>query len=208
MDLAFYASGTIAVLASVLAVTRRAAAWALVWLAASLLATAVVLFTLGGPFVAAMEAILYAGAVMVLFVFAVMMLNVARPRDAARRWPTTRAWLGPALLAAALLTLLIIVLLRDADGLPAQRDAGVSPARPAGILPARDGETGLTSFTAQSNGTHNAGETPASRVTPKQLSMTLFTHYVLAVELAGVLLLTAVVGVVHIGRRHRVERRP
>jgi len=50
-------------------------------------------------------------------------------------------------------------------GEPAEvcRGAGVSPARPAGILPASGGEADLTFFTEQSHGTHSAGETPASR---------------------------------------------
>jgi len=44
-----------------------------------------------------------------------------------------------------------------------ERDAGVSPARLAGILPAMIGEVGLTSSSDQINGAHNTGETPASR---------------------------------------------
>jgi len=43
------------------------------------------------------------------------------------------------------------------------RGEGVSPSRPAGILPASGGEAGLTSSNDQTRGTHNAGETPASR---------------------------------------------
>jgi len=46
------------------------------------------------------------------------------------------------------------------------RDAGVPPARPAGILPASHGETGVTASSDQANGTHNAGGTPAPRETP------------------------------------------
>jgi len=49
---------------------------------------------------------------------------------------------------------------------PVSRDAGVPPERPAGILPARDSEGGLASSSGRTNGTHNAGETPATRETP------------------------------------------
>jgi len=42
----------------------------------SLVAVAVVFFTLGAPFVAALEVIVYAGAIMVLFLFVIMMLNL------------------------------------------------------------------------------------------------------------------------------------
>jgi len=47
--------------------------------------------------------------------------------------------------------------------LGATRVAGVSPACPASILPARGGEAGVTSSDTLANGTHNAGETPATR---------------------------------------------
>ena len=49
---------------------------ALLYLIVSLLAVAVVFYVLGAPFVAALEVIIYAGAIMVLFVFVVMMLNL------------------------------------------------------------------------------------------------------------------------------------
>ena len=110
MTLAFYISSALAIVAAAVAVTRERPAWALVWLIASLLATAAVLFALGGPFVAALEVILYAGAVMVLFVFAVMMLHAADTRQPARRWRPPRAWLIPALLAATMLALMTVVL--------------------------------------------------------------------------------------------------
>jgi NADH-quinone oxidoreductase subunit J len=73
----------------------------------SLLAVAVVMFMLGGPFVAALEVIIYAGAIMVLFVFVIMLIghqSVAVP---------PRSWIGPSLLAAVLLGLLAWVLGRD-----------------------------------------------------------------------------------------------
>ena len=56
---------------------------ALLYLVVSLLAVAVVFFTLGAPFVAALEVIIYAGAIMVLFVFVVMMLNLGDARHRA-----------------------------------------------------------------------------------------------------------------------------
>ncbi|MCL2701008.1 MAG: NADH-quinone oxidoreductase subunit J [Phycisphaerae bacterium] len=171
MDLVFYIASALAVVAALLAVTRAEAAHALVWLVASLLATAAVLFTLGAPFVAAMEVILYAGAVMVLFVFVVMMLDVARPRETNRRLANPRVWLGPATLCAALLILLVFVLSR------ATGEAG--DVTPADVM----------------------------EITPKRIGVTLFTHYLLAVELAGMLLLAALVGAVHLGRQLRREGR-
>ena len=62
--------------ATVMMITRLNAVHALLYLIVSLLAVAVVFYTLGAPFVAALEVIIYAGAIMVLFVFVVMMLNL------------------------------------------------------------------------------------------------------------------------------------
>ena len=59
---------------------------ALLYLHVSLLAVAVIFFILGAPFVAALEVIIYAGAIMVLFIFVVMMLNLG-PAARRRRRP-------------------------------------------------------------------------------------------------------------------------
>ena len=71
----FYISAVVALVATLIAITRRHAVHALLYLIASLLAIAVVFYTLGAPFMAALELIIYAGAIMVLFVFVIMLLN-------------------------------------------------------------------------------------------------------------------------------------
>jgi NADH-quinone oxidoreductase subunit J len=111
MDVTFYLSAAVAVLATVLAITRPNAVHALIYLIVSLLAVALVLYTLGAPFVAALEVIIYAGAIMVLFVFVIMMLNLgAQAAEQEREWMHPTAWLGPALLALVLVAEVIAVL--------------------------------------------------------------------------------------------------
>ena len=75
MELAFYIAGAVAVLSTILMLTRLNVVHALLYLIVSLLAVAVVFYVLGAPFVAALEVIIYAGAIMVLFVFVVMMMT-------------------------------------------------------------------------------------------------------------------------------------
>lgn len=104
MAFIFYASSIVAVVATLLTITRRNAIHALLYLVVSLLAIAIDFYVMGAPFVAALELIIYAGAIMVLFVFVVMMLNIGEHAaetelDVFR----PRAWLGPGLLAAVLL---------------------------------------------------------------------------------------------------------
>ncbi len=107
---AFYLAAGIAVVATLLVVTRPNVVHALLYLVVSLLAVAVVFVTLGAPFVAALEVIIYAGAIMVLFVFAIMILNVgAEAVEQERAWLSPRLWTGPAILAAVLLGELVYV---------------------------------------------------------------------------------------------------
>lgn len=103
MEALFYISGTVAVIATVMVVTGTNAVHALLYLVVSLLAAALVFYSLGAPFAAALEVIIYAGAIMVLFVFVVMMLDMgpgAEKRERGLLDP--RAWAGPAFLAVVL----------------------------------------------------------------------------------------------------------
>ncbi len=100
----FYVAAAIAVLSTVLMITRMNAVHALLYLVVSLLAVAIVFYVLGAPFVAALEVIIYAGAIMVLFIFVMMMLNLGeRAIQMERSWLNPWAWTGPAILALILL---------------------------------------------------------------------------------------------------------
>ncbi len=96
MTLLFYLASTVAVIATLLAVTRRHAVHALLYLIVSLLAVAADFYALGAPFVAALEIMIYAGAIMVLFVFVVMMLNLAEhAMEVERDWLKPKQLAGP-----------------------------------------------------------------------------------------------------------------
>ena len=160
MQTVFLLSALIAVFATVMVITRLDAVHALLYLVVSLLAVAVVFYTLGAPFAAALEVIVYAGAIMVLFVFVLMMLNLgAAASEQEARWLAPGIWVGPTVLAAALLAELIYVFSR-------------------GMVPG--------------NGIVVVG--------PRAVGAALFGPYLLAVELASLLLLAALVGAYHLGR--------
>jgi len=134
---------------------------ALLHLIVSLLAIAVIFFTLGAPFVAALEVIIYAGAIMVLFVFVIMMLNLGpHAAEAERRWLDPAIWVGPGILALILAGEVGYLILRGA-----------------------------------------AGTTGAAIVGPQTVGVSLFTTYMLGVELASLVLLAGLVGAYHLGRR-------
>lgn len=161
MNLVFYISAAVAVVSTTMVVFQAHAVHALLYLIVSLLAVAMVLFVLGAPLVAAVEVIVYAGAILVLFLFVVMMLNVAPGgRSVGRGWLSPRSWAVPALLAAVLLGQLLFALSQSQTATP-----------------------------------------PGAAIGPRAVGVALFAQYLLGVELSGLLLLSAMVGAFHLGRR-------
>jgi NADH-quinone oxidoreductase subunit J len=109
--LLFYVSGTIAVLASLFVISNKNAVHALLYLVVSLLALAMCFYLLGAPFAAALQIIVYAGAIMVLFVFAVMIFNINQSDiDRESQWLKWQSWVGPTLLVMVLLGEIVFVL--------------------------------------------------------------------------------------------------
>ncbi len=126
MQAVFYLSATVAIVATLLMVTELHAIHALLYLVVSLLAVAVVFLALGAPFVAALEVIIYAGAIVVLFVFVVMMLNVGTAAvEQERRWLTPMMWVGP--VALLLILLAEVGYMLTAGGSPVVASAVVGP---------------------------------------------------------------------------------
>jgi len=163
MNVLFYISAGIAVLATCMVITLRNPVHALLYLILSLLAVASVFFSLGAPFAAALEVIIYAGAIMVLFVFVIMMLNPGTENEGRyRQLLSPRAWLGPSILAGILFAELLYVIVSGDGALTTNR-----------------------------------------QISPKEVGMALFGPYVLAVELASMLLTAGLVGAYHLGRRVR-----
>jgi len=118
MNLLFYLSAVVAVLSTLMVITRTRAIHALLYLIVSLLAVSIIFFVLGAPFVAALEVIIYAGAIMVLFVFVIMMLNLGA--DAAKQesqWLQPGIWTGPALLCLILAFELIYLFIEGRERL-------------------------------------------------------------------------------------------
>ncbi|MFF7710098.1 NADH-quinone oxidoreductase subunit J [Pseudomonas sp. NPDC007930] len=111
MEFAFYFASGVAVLATLRVITNTNPVHALLYLIISLIAIAMTFFSLGAPFAGILEVIAYAGAIMVLFVFVVMMLNLGREQvEQERAWLKPGIWAGPMLLGALLLLELGVVL--------------------------------------------------------------------------------------------------
>lgn len=155
----FYLAAAIAVIATVAVILQTNIVHGLLYLILSLLAVAVIFYVLGAPFAAVLEAIVYAGAIMVLFLFVIMMLNLGQhTRDQERNWLAPRGWIVPSILSAVLLVQLLNVM--------SQIDYEIVPAQ-VGVM---------------------------------EVSALLFGPYVLAVELASILLLAGLVAAYHLAK--------
>ena len=162
MNTIFYIAALVALISTGMAISGKNAIHALLYLILSLLSISVIFYILGAPFIAALEVIIYAGAIMVLFIFVIMMLNVALEKEMEKKWLTPQMWILPSLLAFILLINFIYVLKN----------------------------VQYQSMIAQD-------------VLPKQVGISLFTTYLLGVELSGILLLAGIVGAYHLGKQKK-----
>jgi NADH-quinone oxidoreductase subunit J len=113
----FYLSALIAVGSTLMVVLQFNAVHALLYLIVSLLASGFIFYLLGAYFAAVLEVIIYAGAIMVLFVFVVMMLNLGQKTIAQEKsWFYPGIWRGPVILSSLLLLELIYTLARNPTG--------------------------------------------------------------------------------------------
>jgi NADH-quinone oxidoreductase subunit J len=108
------------------------------YLVTSLFAIAVIFYLLSAPLAAAFEVILYAGAIMVLFLFVIMMLDPGHPERGSR--PSWREVLPASLLCGSSLVSFAVVVLRrhtaDAAALvtaPGIREVAIRLFREHGI---------------------------------------------------------------------------
>lgn len=163
MDVLFYISAAIAIGSSIMVITRRNAVHALLYLVTSLLSAAFIFYLLGASFIAALEVIIYAGAIMVLFIFVVMMLNLGeQSEEQESNWLLPKIWIGPSFLVFILFVEYIVML-------------------------------------------SNSGNSYFQfvKVTPEQVGKSLFTTYILGVEMTAMLLMSGIVGAYHIGKRKK-----
>src|SRR4051812_36839467 len=115
----FYFLSGLALLGGVLVITRRNPVHSALSLILTLLALAGLYLMLYAPFVAGVQIILYAGGIMVLFLFVIMLVNIER---AQREFVFNQQWQVGVVAGLALGALLLFVY---------QKGSGVSPANPA-----------------------------------------------------------------------------
>ena len=141
----FYAFAAAAVVASLLVIGQRNPIYSVLLLIGSFAALAGLYVLLDAPFLAVIQIIIYAGAIMVLFLFVVMLLNV--PREDAAEWDRGHPLYRPAAgrLGGAL-ALLLALELGWALARTAGLSAGVGDERPAASSVAELGRVLFTDY--------------------------------------------------------------
>jgi len=170
--LSFWFGGTLTVTAGILAVTRRNAVASVMWLVAAFLGMAVLFFGMDAAFIGVIQILVYAGAILVLFLFVIMLLNLT-PSALVRIDRPRAKVLG--LASAGFFVAFVVV---TAMGSHAWKEDG-TPAR----IAARVARTGPLS----------------ADVLP--LADQLFDHHLLPFEVASILLLVAIIGAVVLTKR-------
>ena len=186
-DLTFYFFAAVAVVASLLVIAQRNPIYSVLLLIASFGALSGLYVLLEAPFVAVIQIIVYAGAIMVLFLFVVMLLNAPHEEteydERIHRLEAERR-----------------------EGVPAE---GVRGAGAPGVnkVPLRFGAFLAAALMVElvwalMKGGGEAGAFPGKAVTSvKDIGQLLFTEYAFAFEVTSILILVAMVGAVVLARR-------
>lgn len=122
----FWIPAAVALVTTAAAISRSNPVHALLWFVVSLLAMAVIFFGLGAAFAAALEVIVYAGAIVVLFLFVVMMLSLDRAAALREKILIARpVWVVPVMFVGLLGGAIAVAVFRT--DLPAMAGRAVPP---------------------------------------------------------------------------------
>ncbi|MEM7060289.1 MAG: NADH-quinone oxidoreductase subunit J [Pseudomonadota bacterium] len=170
--IAFYVMATVAIASGLLVVLSRNPVHSVLWLILTFFSAAGMMVLMGAEFVAMLLVIVYVGAVMVLFLFVVMMLDVD--------FAELKRGLANYLPFGALIGLILVVEMSLVFGHWIFADT--APAMRTAEMPA-----------------------PAETPNTQALGMILYDDYILVFQLAGLILLVAMIGAIVLTLRHRQD---
>ena len=189
VQIVFYYLAAASVASAMLAVTRRNPVHSMLWVLALFLHVAGIFLLVGAEFLAAVQVIVYAGAILVFYLFVLMLLDL--PREAAgprfgAHWP---------LCAAAGLAFAALAWHAGESGpMPtSERIAGVPSAAAALGAPAGEVPSAAAALGAPAGG--------PSLGSLSSIGTALFTQFALPFEIASLILLAAIVGAIVIAKR-------
>ncbi|MEM9883529.1 MAG: NADH-quinone oxidoreductase subunit J [Planctomycetota bacterium] len=199
----FYVFASISVCAAVRVITHTRPVYAALWFVMVVIASAGLLLTLAAEFMALAMLIIYGGAILVTYMFVIMLATPPRSFEEKDDGPAYERFASEPLWASAAGFLLLAVLL-------SVMFQPMTPNAAAAALP--DGVVIETTFAGRSEGSGGAdrdalatpsGNTPAGTAelsNVERVGLDLFQSHPLAIELAGVILLLALIGAVVIAK--------
>ena len=170
-DFLFYVFSGVAIGSAITMVTRKSPVASLLFMVATLASLAGIYVLFEAHFLAAVQIIVYAGAIMVLFLFVIMLLNLGHDY---RQDLKGGAWAIVSFVVAGAMAGVLAQQFKGAEGLPIYQNAQGAEAIDA--LLASQGAVGI-------------------------IAHPLFTDYVVAFEVTGILLLVAIVGALALAKR-------
>jgi NADH-quinone oxidoreductase subunit J len=179
----FYIFAAAAVVSAALCILQRSPVAALMSLVVTMLSLAGIFLLLLAQFIGIIQVLVYAGAILVLFLFIIMLLNLGPARTSDIR--------GPSALATAVIV--VGLLLAELWALWAY-----TPARLGSEVAAAAGPAAASAALA---GGQAALEATAARGVVGAIAAPLFLRYLVPFELTSMLLLAAMVGAVVLAKR-------
>ncbi len=189
----FLVVSLVAVVSAAATIVSRSPVYAAIWFALSLAGVAGVLLVLGAQFLGVATIVVYAGAILVMFLFVLMLAQPAglAPYDRVSNEPLLSAVAG-----AVLLGLLSLSIGRLSAEPAACCKVPSRAAALAGDTPAGDAAGGPAAPPAAGAPGVESAADPLARDHVARLGAELFGRHLLAVEAAGVLLLVALIGAI------------
>lgn len=184
--LVFAVVAAVSVAAAIMMIVQRNAMYSALFLVLNLFCLSVLYILLGAYFLSVVQVAIYAGAIMVLMLFVIMLLNVAQPEGSDQRVGFVRPF---ALLAALVLVveLGVVVARGNAATVTVAGGAGATPvARPTAVATAAAEVAGA--------GAATIGHT-------QLLAADLFTKFLFPFEVTSILLLVAILGATVLARK-------
>jgi NADH-quinone oxidoreductase subunit J len=169
--IAFYTLSALILGFAVLVITARNTVHCVLFLVVNFLFVAMLYVVLAAEFLAAIQVLVYAGGIVVLYLFVVMLVNLKRPPEV-HADPRRRTRVGLILSGAVLAELSFIVFYGMAGGEPAAAATATASQTPAGLM----------------------GNT-------EQVGWLLYTDYLIPFEVASMLLLVAMIGAIILAKR-------
>ncbi|WP_218830517.1 NADH-quinone oxidoreductase subunit J family protein [Rubrivirga marina] len=192
----FFVFAVFAVAGSLGMLISRSPVASALWMVQTMLAIACLYLTLNATFIGVVQILVYAGAIMVLFLFVIMLLNLEEtPRLSAFTWQRAVAFVG----GVAVLALLLTAVAEQIDVFPTPTDVPVAVVDPVdeAVVVGPEGDAAVI----------DEGEVavvPLDPTSVEQIGVALLTRHAFTLEIVGALLLAATIGAVLLAKKRFV----